>query len=253
MFQSIFDIHLVFRCASICFFLVECKMQNRAPYLHLRLLCGSLSKMSIQKKGPKILHSQTTSFLFFQITCYHEEPQRFWIHLWQKMGGWVPHCKTSRCQHWCTWTNGWAQWHLKSPMPKLLIAIEICWNPKLVNQKMTQKKLKIWENPWNTITVISGIVNSTPIRFVVSSSLGHICYQDTERRLWATWKHDLTHGRPWTAMRSWMLSPPDPKHQGQHLAARRSIFANHLGVCWFVDLRSIWILIKLDYSWYFGA
>ena len=161
------------------------------------------------------------------------------------MSGWVPHCKTSRCQHWCTWTNGWAQWHLKS-LQKLHIAIEIGWNPKLVNQKMTQKKLKIWENLWNTITAISGIVNSTPIRFVVSSSLGHICYQDTERRLWATWKHDLTHGRPWTAMRSWMLSPPDPKHQGQHLAARRSIFANHLGVCWFVDLRSIWILIKLD-------
>ena len=54
------------------------------------------------------------------------------------MSGWVPHCKTSRCQHWCTWTNGWAQWHLKS-LQKLHIAIEIGWNPKLVNQKMTQK------------------------------------------------------------------------------------------------------------------
>ena len=45
----------------------------------------------------------------------------------------------------------------------------------------------------------------------------------------------------------------DSKHRGQHLAARRSIFANHLGVWWFVNLRSIWILIYLDWSWYFGA
>ena len=55
MFQSIFDIHLVFRCVSIRFFCCRrLLMQNRAPYLHLRLLCGSLSKMSIQKKSPKI-------------------------------------------------------------------------------------------------------------------------------------------------------------------------------------------------------
>lgn len=75
-FHSSISIHLVFRCVSIRFFLVECKMQNRAPYLHLRLLCGSLSKMSIQKKVQRLSNykreiMKTTSFPFFQITCYH--------------------------------------------------------------------------------------------------------------------------------------------------------------------------------------